>query len=70
MSNERILPLAAVDRIIRKAGGYRVSEPAVVALAEILEDYGIKLAQQANQLATHANRSACGRCGYAVVGRR
>jgi len=50
------LPLAAVDRIIRKAGGGRVSESASAELAEILEEYGIKIAQQANVLAKHANR--------------
>ena len=50
------LPLAAVDRIIRKAGGGRVSEDAVKSLAEILEERGIKLAQQAGIFAKHANR--------------
>jgi DNA-binding protein len=54
--NERILPLAAVDRIIRKAGGYRVSEKAVEVLAEHLEEYGIKLSAQANEFAKHAKR--------------
>ena len=50
------LPLAAVDRIIRKAGGARVSEEAAAALAEVLEENGIKIAQQATELAKHANR--------------
>ncbi len=50
------LPLAAVDRIIRKAGGGRVSEEAVKILAEILEEEGIKIAQQAKTFANHANR--------------
>ena len=50
------LPLAAVDRIIRKAGGGRVSETAAKALAEILEEEGIKIAQQASVFAKHANR--------------
>ncbi len=50
------LPLAAVDRIIRKAGGARVSEEAAAALAEVLEEYGIKIGQQATELAKHANR--------------
>ncbi len=50
------LPLAAVDRIIRKAGGARVSEDAAAALSEILEEKGIKIAQQATELAKHAKR--------------
>lgn len=50
------LPLAAVDRLIRKAGAGRVSEDAVQALTELLEEYGIKLAQKAGTLSTHANR--------------
>jgi histone H3/H4 len=53
---ERILPLAAVDRIIRKGGASRVSEDAAVALAEILEEYGVKVSQQAAEFAKHANR--------------
>ena len=53
---DRILPLAAVDRIIRKAGAPRVSEDAAVALGEILEEQGVKLSQKANTYAQHANR--------------
>ena len=50
------LPLAAVDRIIRKGGGGRVSESATEALAEVLEEKGIKVAQQAGVYAKHAKR--------------
>lgn len=50
------LPLAAVDRIIRKAGAERVSEEAAQALSEILEEKGVEIAKQANQFALHANR--------------
>ena len=45
-----------MDRIIRKAGGARVSEEAVAALAEVLEEHGIQISQQAATFAKHANR--------------
>lgn len=50
------LPLAAVDRIIRKGSNLRVSDKAAKALAEILEEKGIKISQQAAVFARHANR--------------
>lgn len=50
------LPIAAVDRIIRKAGAGRVSEEAAAELAQVLEEKGIEIAQQAAQFAQHANR--------------
>ena len=50
------LPLAAVDRIIRKASSHRVSAGAASALSEVLEDKGIKIAQQAAEFSKHAKR--------------
>lgn len=50
------LPVAAVDRIIRKTGAERVSESAAVALAEELEERAIAIASEAVQLAKHAGR--------------
>ncbi len=38
-----ILPLAPVERIIRKAGADRVGEDAGVELAKVLEDYGLEV---------------------------
>ena len=50
------LPLAAVDRVIRKGGAERVSESAAEALAEVLEEKGVEIAKKAVQYANHANR--------------
>lgn len=53
---ERILPLAPLDRLIRRAGVERVSEKAAFALGKILEELGLEIASRANELAKHAKR--------------
>ncbi|KXA93084.1 histone [candidate division MSBL1 archaeon SCGC-AAA259E19] len=50
------LPIAAVDRIIRKAGAQRVSESAARELSEMLEEHALELASEAAELAEHAGR--------------
>ncbi|AHL21670.1 MULTISPECIES: archaeal histone HpkA [Thermococcus] len=50
------LPIAPIDRLIRKAGAERVSEEAAKVLAEYLEEYAIELAKKANEFARHAGR--------------
>jgi histone H3/H4 len=50
------LPVAAVDRIIRKSGARRVSEDAATALSEVLEERAIVIAGEAAKLAEHAGR--------------
>ncbi len=50
------LPLAPVERLVRKAGAERVSEDASEALADVLEEVAIDVSQKAVQLAKHAGR--------------
>jgi len=50
------LPLAALDRIIRKSSGLRVSESAAKELMLVLEGEGEKIARQAGEYAKHAGR--------------
>jgi histone H3/H4 len=50
------LPVAAIDRVIRKSGAKRVSGEAAVALAEVLEERALAIAAEAAKLAEHAGR--------------
>lgn len=51
-----ILPIAPVERLIRKAGAERVSQDAAEALADVLEEVGVEISQKAVQLSKHAGR--------------
>jgi histone H3/H4 len=53
---DRIIPVAPVDRLIRKAGGARVSDTGAEKLAEILEEVGIFLARNASEIVNQAKR--------------
>ncbi len=51
-----VLPLAPVERLIRKSGAERVSQDASEALADVLEAEAEIIGQKAAQLAKHAGR--------------
>lgn len=56
MAEQKIIPLAAMEKLLKKAGAPRVSEDAKSAMKEVLEDYGEKLGQKAIRIANHAGR--------------
>jgi histone H3/H4 len=50
------LPIATIERLIKKAGAKRVSESAARALGEILEEKATEITREAIKLAEHAGR--------------
>lgn len=56
MAEQKIIPLAAMEKLLKKAGAPRVAEDAKSGLKEILEDYGIRIGQKAIRIAEHAGR--------------
>jgi histone H3/H4 len=50
------IPLAAIERMARKAGVERISAEAVRELQKTLDDLGTELAQDAAEAARHAGR--------------
>jgi histone H3/H4 len=51
-----MLPLAAIERIARKAGVERISADAIKELDKTIEELGSDLALEAAQAARHAKR--------------
>ncbi|MDP3918922.1 MAG: NFYB/HAP3 family transcription factor subunit [Nanoarchaeota archaeon] len=51
-----ILPIAAMEKLLKKAGADRVSDDAKYKLIEVLEELAEDIGQRANRLAKHAGR--------------
>ncbi len=54
--SDNFLPLAAMEKILKKCGAHRVSEDAKVALREVLEDYAEQVGQKAVRISQHSGR--------------
>ncbi|HJX05786.1 MAG TPA: histone [Candidatus Nanoarchaeia archaeon] len=57
MAGKKILSLAAMEKIMKAAGAYRVGEDAKEALRDSLENIGERISKEANELSRHARRS-------------
>ncbi len=54
--SQKLLPLAAMEKILKKSGAERVSDKAKEALKMVIEDIAEEIASQAVRLALHAGR--------------
>jgi len=54
--SKKLLPLAAMEKILKQAGAERVSDKAKVALKNVVEEITEKIAVSAVTLASHAGR--------------
>jgi len=52
----RLLPLAAMEKMMKQCGADRVSDKAKVALKAVIEDIADEIAGKAIRLANHAGR--------------
>ena len=53
---KKVLPLAPLERLLRKAGAKRVSKSALVEFSHVIIDYASNLSAEASALAKHAGR--------------
>ena len=54
--SEKLLPLAAMEKLLKQGGAERVSEKAKVALKNAIEDIANEIAAKSIKLAVHAGR--------------
>lgn len=52
----KVLPLAAMERLLKRVGAERVSDDAKVALRDVLEDKADNIGLKAVKLAHHSKR--------------
>ena len=53
---EKLLPLAAMEKLLKKGGAERVSDKAKVALKNAIEEIAHEIAAKSIKLAVHAGR--------------
>lgn len=55
-SSSKLLPLAAMEKILKQCGAERVSDKAKIALKEAVEEIADQIAAKAVNLSKHAGR--------------
>lgn len=53
---EKLLPLAAMEKLLKQGGAERVSDKAKVALKNVIEEIAQEIAAKSIKLAVHAGR--------------
>jgi len=53
---KRLIPLAAMEKILKNNGAERVSDKAKMAMKNVLEDMAEEIASKSIKLASHAGR--------------
>ena len=56
MKKDKLLPLAAMERIMKSAGAERVSNDAMEELKKLLEQHADEISKKAIQHARHSGR--------------
>ena len=56
MASKRLLPLAAMEKVLKSCGAERVSDKAKSALKNVVEDRAEEIAISAVRFAVHAGR--------------
>ncbi|MBD3310864.1 histone [Candidatus Woesearchaeota archaeon] len=56
MQSKKLLPLAAMEKILKETGADRVSDKAKMALKDVVEEKAEQIASRAIKFANHAGR--------------
>ena len=54
--SKSVLPAAAMEKLLKKAGAERVSADAKEKMVEVLEEFALDLSERAIRLSKHAGR--------------
>jgi len=56
MATKKLIPLAAMEKILKQSGAERVSDKAKIALKNTIEEMAEEIAEKATKFASHAGR--------------